>query len=384
MPRDRGGRDLQLIFSRAPWRSRLLFYLGVFCCFAPVGLLKEMQTLGAAPTSYLVAQGLFSGLLAVTWAACAIHARRWIPIVILATFGSFFVLKHFFPPPALPESLSSDAIVSLKGRLTTMAVATMFVVDLAYVAFVMFILSEGRRSFGAYTEIRLAREVHASLVPVTAGTSDGVTWRGVSRPSGDVGGDLVDVVTENGDFFGCVADVTGHGVAAGVLMGMFKTAVHSSLPDAKDLGDLVTRVNGTLCPLTQPNMFVTCACVHVVDTGRIEYVLAGHPSLLHVSKRMGTTAWVGEQQLAVALLDHVDYETHALDVEPGDLIIVITDGLIEVFDSHDHELGADGLAAAVRALPASSTLEEIEGAIFAAVQRHGKQTDDQTLLLIRL
>ena len=267
MPRDGGARDLQSIFSRAPWRSRLLFYLGVFCCFAPVGLLKEMQTLGAAPTSYLVAQGVFSGVLAVSWAACAIHARRWLPLLIVVTIVAFFGLRNVFPPPAMPDHLSSEAIVSLKARMTTMAVMTIFIIDLAYVAFVMFILGEGRRSFRAYTEIRLARDLHATLVPATSGSAAGVSWRGVSKPSGEVGGDLVDVVTEPSDFFGCIADVTGHGVAAGVLMGMFKTAVHASLPDARDLGDLVTRVNRTLCPLTQSNMFVTCACVYIAEPG---------------------------------------------------------------------------------------------------------------------
>jgi hypothetical protein len=384
VPRDPGARDLQAVFSRAPWRSRLLFYLGVFCCFAPVGLLKEMQTLGAAPTSYLVAQGVFSGVLAVSWAACAIHARRWLPLLIVVTIVAFFGLRNMFPPPALPDHLSSEAIVSLKARLTWMAVATIFIIDLAYVAFVMFILGEGRRSFGAYTEIRLARDLHATLVPATSGSTAGMSWRGVSKPSGEVGGDLVDVVTEQSDVFGCVADVTGHGVAAGVLMGMFKTAVHASLPDARDLGDLVTRVNRTLCPLTQSNMFVTCACVHLAEPGRVEYVLAGHPSLLHVSARTGETAWVGDQQLAVGLLDDVEYETHALSVDPGDLLVVITDGLTEVFNARDEEFGAEGLARAVRELRPNSTLEEIETAIFSAAQKHGRQKDDQTLLLLRI
>jgi hypothetical protein len=384
MPRDRGARDLQTIFARAPWRSRLLFYLGVFCCFAPVGLLKEMQTLGAAPTSYLVAQGVFSGVLAVSWAACAIHARRWLPLLIVLTILAFFGLRHEFPAPTLPDHLTSGDIAGLKTRMTRMAVAAIFTIDLAYVAFVMFILGEGRRSFSTHTEIRLAKDLHATLVPATSGSMAGLSWRGLSRPSGDVGGDLVDVVTEGSDVFGCVADVTGHGVAAGVLMGMFKTAVHASLPDARDLGDLVTRVNRTLCPLTQSNMFVTCACVHVAERGRVEFVLAGHPSMLLVSARTGETTWIGEQQLAVGLLDHVTYESHMLDVEPGDLLIVITDGLTEVFNARKEELGVEGLESAVRALPPTSTLEEIQAAIFEAAQAHGKQTDDQTLLVMRL
>src|SRR5262249_12418761 len=108
-----------------------------------------MQTLGAASTGYLIAQGVFSGGLAVAWAATAIHARRWLPLVIAATIVSFFGLRHWFPPPQLPEQLSTDDILRLKSRLTTMAVATIFIVDLAYVAFVMFILGQGRRAFGA-------------------------------------------------------------------------------------------------------------------------------------------------------------------------------------------------------------------------------------------
>ena len=383
MPRSQSARDLQLIFDRAPWRSRLLFYAGVFCCFAPVGLLKGMQSLGTASWSYLAIEGGLSGLLAVGWAACAIHKRRWLPGVILATLFLAVGLRYWLPDPLVPDSLSGATLLAVKARLTSMSVATLYVVVLAYVAFVMFILGEGRRSFRAYTEIALAREIHGSLVPATSGATHDAIWRGMSRPSGDVGGDLVDVVADRGAWFGCVADVTGHGVAAGVLMGMFKTAVHASLLDARDVGDLISRVNRTLCPLTQPNMFVTCACLRIAGLRRIEYVLAGHPSFLHVSKRSGQASWVGSQQLALALRPETTYTSALLDVEPGDLIVVITDGLLEVFDARGREFGADGVAAVIRPL-ATRGLDEIEAAVFAAAQRHGGQTDDQTMLLLRL
>jgi serine phosphatase RsbU (regulator of sigma subunit) len=73
-----------------------------------------------------------------------------------------------------------------------------------------------------------------------------------------------------------------------------------------------------------------------------------------------------------------------MTVEPGDLLVVITDGLTEVFNARDEEFGADGLARAVSELPPANTLEEIETAIFSAARKHGRQKDDQTLLLVRV
>ena len=93
----------------------------------------------------------------------------------------------------------------------------------------------------ARAEIELARQIHQVLVPAVARTVGEYEFAGFSAPSGDVGGDLVDVVSHGTDlwspraggaadgWFGYVADVSGHGVSSGLVMGMFKSALRMRL-----------------------------------------------------------------------------------------------------------------------------------------------------------
>lgn len=198
-----------------------------------------------------------------------------------------------------------------------------------------------------------------------------------------MGGDLADVVEHPRGWSATVADVSGHGVAAGVLMGMFKTAFRASLDDARDVADVVTRINRVISPLRQPHMFITTACLREVAPGRIEYVLAGHPPMLHISHATGTSAWVGDSQLALALLDETTYTSGELVLAQGDILVIVTDGLLEVFDRADRELGLDGLKAAATSAALTGSLRDVEQAIFAACAAHGVQLDDQTALLIQ-
>jgi sigma-B regulation protein RsbU (phosphoserine phosphatase) len=271
----------------------------------------------------------------------------------------------------------------VRGHLSILIVATTAALALAYTSFVAVVMREGARYFQVHAEIRLAREIHASLVPVVAGRRADVEWQGRSRPSGAVGGDLVDVIGRDAGWIGCVADVSGHGVAAGLLMGMFKTALHASAREALDLGDLLTRTNSVISPLKQSNMFVTTACVRLKTPAVLEYVLAGHPPLLHV--RPGTSAtWIGESQLAIGLVGDARYEARTFAVQSNDLVLAVTDGLFEVFDRQDRELGLAGLARAVQDLSPGTALADVEDRIFAASRAHGAQVDDQTLLAVRI
>jgi serine phosphatase RsbU (regulator of sigma subunit) len=389
-------RFLQEFFGSMSVRSRVLLFVGIFCCFAPIGLLEHLTVLGRVSWMAVIVSGFYTGCLAMAYALVglfmpAVWSRSWrIAIRALLAFitvAGVIWLRDAYPIPPPPTSLDADALIALRSRLDIARTASLAAAVLSYVAFIRLIQDEGQRYLRVRAEILLAREIHEALVVPLAGRNTIVEWRGASRASGDVGGDLVDCVpvdaneTES-NWFGCVADVTGHGVAAGVLMGMFKTAVRAGLPHASDLGDLLTHVNRTLVPLKQPNMFVTCACVRLSAPGRVEYVLAGHPPMLHVKPRSNRFEWIGNQQLAVGLIEVAQYESRFLDVESGDWLIIVTDGITEVFDRKDCEFGLDGVLRIAQQRLASPAV--LEAAIFDACNRHGRQLDDQTVLIIRM
>lgn len=356
----------------------------IFATFASLSIAGD--TISTAPGfwAHTIAASLFTGLLGVGYAAGGFGYRWLLPFVVALNIFGPSLVNRFQTPAPRPTALSAAEIEIVDRRLSALGVYRIGLAIVGYVAFIRVLRREGRRSVAAQTEIRLAREIHASLVPVVSGSNASLEWFGVSRPSGDVGGDLVDVIVPaETEWAGCVADVSGHGVAAGVLMGMFKTALRSAYGSTIDPAASLTQVNAVLCPLKQSNMFVTAAALSSPGRGHFEYALAGHPSILHVPPG-GTARWVGESQLAVGLIDAARYSSSAFDAGVGDLVAIVTDGLIEIFDKQERELGAEGLRQIVERAAAAVTLEATAAAIFDGCAAFGPRTDDQSLLLVRV
>ena len=126
------------------------------------------------------------------------------------------------------ETLAGSA---LQRQLTILGFCTIAGIVAAYSPMIHFFTVEGKRYFEIRTEMALAAEIHGALVPACAASVGGFEIYGASVPSGDVGGDLVDVVELPQGWLGYVADVSGHGVQSGVLMAMFKTALRAQIAD---------------------------------------------------------------------------------------------------------------------------------------------------------
>ncbi len=365
-----------------PMRSRILLGVAIFTTFMALSLWGASLSLAPGFWTRVVASALFSGVIGLGYAAVGFGYRVMLPVVIVVNIlGS--VLMARWMPVRQPSAMSLQQVRQAETRLDVLGTVRIVISLVAYTSFIAVLRLEGERSFGAHTEIRLAREIHASLVPLTRGRAGDLEWYGVSHPSGEVGGDLVDVVSDRPSAWtACVADVSGHGVAAGVLMGMFKTALRSAYRVSAEPSRVLSEVNDVIGPLKQSNMFVTAAMLGWSEPNTLSFVLAGHPSLVHVDGATGRARWIGESQVAIGFKDDVDYRSDTIEVAAGDLVAVVTDGLIEVFDRRQHELGADGLLRIVEGAARQSRLSEAADEIFAGCAKYGAQTDDQSLLLV--
>ncbi len=267
-------------------------------------------------------------------------------------------------------------------QLQADAVGVVVLMIIAYTAFLAFINGTASKYWRMRTEIDLAHEIHQVLVPAIDTRAGEYEFVGMSAPSGEVGGDLVDVVPIGTGWFGYVADVSGHGVSSGLVMGMFKSALRMRLRQEGAVSALLDDLNVVLHPLKSSAMYVTVACVRSGDgQGALEYAVAGHLPILRV-RRDGSVEEITTPQIPIGMFETYRFRSAAIDCAPGDLLALLTDGLIEVFDAADRELGLD----AVKALLAASAgrpLLEIAGRIVAKARAHGRQIDDQTLLLIR-
>jgi sigma-B regulation protein RsbU (phosphoserine phosphatase) len=124
---------------------------------------------------------------------------------------------------------------------------------------------------------------------------------GRSQPASDVGGDLVDALVLDGRAFAVVADASGHGVPAGMLMGLLKSGWRVRLRANGDLEGVLADLNDVLADLTRPNAFATAAILSLIAPTRVAFALAGHPPILHLRKRDGTVAQLGNGGMALGI-----------------------------------------------------------------------------------
>jgi serine phosphatase RsbU (regulator of sigma subunit) len=267
-------------------------------------------------------------------------------------------------PAATPWRLAID------GAGTIVAAAT------GYTGFLWFISVTGARYLRAQAEIALARDIHRVLVPQVEKRIGDFEFLGWSHASGDVGGDLVE---QDGAWLGYVADVSGHGVGSGVVMGMFKSALRMRARAGGSIASLLDDIQSVLMPLKQSHMFVTSACVRGGPGDRVECAVAGHLPILRI--RGGCVEEVTTPQIAIGMFEDTRFTAGSVECLPGDVFALLTDGLIEVFDRERNELGFEW---AKRVLGSTDgPLSAIADRLLAGARAHGAQLDDQTVLLIR-
>lgn len=386
-----------------PARSLATLTLAVFSLFAIMGFLTDVATGGRQPWPLLITNVLFSGTIAIGYGVTGIIAsglqgrgtslgRLWVPRAwgiagIIAVFALHMayvasVSAWFAGAPEVPVPLRA-------ARLRFDAGGIAFCVAISYALFLSFINGTGSRLVAARAELRLAAEIHAVLVPGISRRISDYEFYGLSRASGDVGGDLVDLITGavSGSppappfWIGYVADISGHGVSSGLLMGMTKSAAHMKLRSDTSLAPLLDDLNSVLHGLKRPSMYLTFAGVVCRGSDTLEFAVAGHLPILQITAR-GDVVELTTEQLPLGFFEETRFISAQVHCGPGDLFVLVTDGLTEVFDREDEEFGLDRLKNYIRSHRAEP-LERIASGLLQRVRSHGAQLDDQTLLLIR-
>jgi stage II sporulation SpoE-like protein len=368
---------MRSIWHNMPRRSFALLLMAAFMTFLPIGFLIDISSLGSNSPSRLLVVVAFSGCIAVGYLYSFRIDRRFLPLVIAAQIA-FTVGFNRAPSTPLRGPLEN----ALQGRLTFDAFAAGSAMVCAYTCFMMLFRREGARYFRAHAEIALAHEIHKLLVPRVDAHIGRFEFCGASLPSGEVGGDLVDLVEIDGRWIGYLADVSGHGVGSGVLMGMVKSAARMRLLAAAPLAALLDDLNEALVPVRKPGMYVTMACLRYEEGAGLDFSLAGHLPLLHYRAATETVEERSIAHVPIAMFEGSRYASAPVPCDPGDLFVLMTDGLTEVFDAADRQLGLDPLKEAIRR-GARLPLGDLLDALVATARAHGEQTDDQTVLLVR-
>jgi hypothetical protein len=367
--------------ANLPPRARRLLYLAVFCTFFSLGFIVDLLQPTIESPLRVLFTAASTGLVAVGFVYVGAYHPRWFPLAMLGmltlTFGNAFLLNQD------PGMLLSDApprAVRVKLLLDGLGCLVGFVAS--YTFFMAFIGMETQRHARVVAEMELAREIQRLLVPTIARVEGRFEFYGLAVPSTEVGGDLVDVLPTANGWIGYVADVSGHGVGAGLLMGIVKSAVRTRLLAGGTLDEILGDVNQVLLPLRKPNMYATLAAVLHDEHGGTSFAIAGHPPILHFRASTGVVEELSIPQIPLAMFENQPFRSERITPAPGDLLMIVTDGLTEVFDASDREFGLAGVKDTLRA-SASEPLDEIGKALLNRTRAHGAQADDQTLLLIR-
>jgi sigma-B regulation protein RsbU (phosphoserine phosphatase) len=243
-------------------------------------------------------------------------------------------------------------------------------------------------------ETRAVGDLQREMLPQEAPELPGYAWDTTYLTSTRAGGDYYDFLRRpDGRVAIVVADATGHGAPAAVLMAMFRVLLHAATdapaPEAPGATPeaLLARLNVELAGTLVPGRFVT-ACIASLDpaSGRLDYSLAGHPPPLLV--RHATRA-VEEVELRggppLGLLASTTFERGTAQLEPGDTLVLHTDGVTEAMDASQTLFGDTRFRAALARSNGQGPAAMRES-VLAALDGHRRGApleDDLSLLLLR-
>ena len=234
-------------------------------------------------------------------------------------------------------------------------------------------------------ELNIAREIQQGLL--TSDFNIGSEWKvhGKNLASLEVGGDYFDVINlEDGRVALVIADVSGKGAGASLLMSNVQASLRALINIESDLGLLVRRINEILYENTTADKFVTFF-VAVLDpiSRKLTYCNAGHNPPLRFSET-GEVTTLEEGGLIIGMMPGVEYETEIIEIVKGDKIVMYTDGITEAEDKEEVEYGEKRLIDHIKRNLQLSP-EELLGSIVDDVNNHAvdlSSQDDVTLLIL--
>ncbi|MCP4897684.1 MAG: SpoIIE family protein phosphatase [bacterium] len=234
-------------------------------------------------------------------------------------------------------------------------------------------------------DLELAWQVQESLLPPHDFVFDDWVGHYLYRPHGAVGGDYVDVLPVEGDnnkLLVMLGDVSGKGVAAALLMSHLHALFHATASTGATLAEVMNRASRLLCAAAPSNVYATLVAARLQSGGAVELCTAGHtPPLLVTDTGVRELA---TDCLPLGLFCETPYTTRSLQLEPGDALILYSDGVSESINPDELEFGTPGLRAAVEKASWQTATDLVNTVSGAALQhRHGAAAlDDISVMAI--
>jgi serine phosphatase RsbU (regulator of sigma subunit) len=251
------------------------------------------------------------------------------------------------------------------------------------------LMEEQKLKLQLENEMGMARHIQTGLFPAKLPDRDDVKVGALNHPGFHVSGDYYDVVEfDDGRIFFLMADVTGEGVAASLLMANLQAAVRVTLPNCGSSGHLLTQLNDLICVNTDASRFIT-ALVGIIDpaTRELDLGVAGHHMPHIVRQGQKCTSLEAEPEYPLGVIEEVKFASTKIVLDPGPCTLVTyTDGIIEAMNGDADQYGTERTMAfleTVADLPPQKMIDKLRADVkrFCGDQPQG---DDITVLAIHL
>lgn len=233
-------------------------------------------------------------------------------------------------------------------------------------------------------ELGLARAIQQALLPTGFQDYPHLTVTGVNHPCIQVGGDYFDVFPISEERTAVlIADVSGHGLGAALLSTMLQGAL-SGMTIGEDPVRVLNQINQFLCQHAEVGHYATMFFSLVDRDGTFRFIKAAHPSPL-LLRRGKVSPLYTEGSFPVGLIQEARFEAESVQLEPGDTLLLFSDGVTEAEDPEGNEFGVPRLSELL-AEHENAPLDELQHNVLEAVDhfcRGAAQADDITVVVAR-
>lgn len=237
-------------------------------------------------------------------------------------------------------------------------------------------------------ELAIGRTMQRSLMPAQNPTVDGYEFAVAYEPAAQVGGDFYDYCWVKGEprkLGLIVGDVAGKGVPAALFMAMCRTNIRAAVLSGRSPAEALKRANELILNDSQADVFLT-AIYAMLDpqSSRLTYANGGHSRPLFIKAATGEIRELSARGIILGQFDEIDIAEETVQFDPGDTLVLFTDGVTEAINAQERQFGDEGLRNALGAV-ADRSAGKIVSALAGAVRRHAGsalQADDFTILAV--
>jgi len=248
------------------------------------------------------------------------------------------------------------------------------------------LVEEIKRAEVLRQEIEIARRIQENLLPKEIPHFEGLDVHAFIKPSSSVGGDYYDFISNKGKMMFLIADVSGHGIGAALLLSSLRSVIRLMYEFTPNISEFLKAINRVIYKDTfEMGMYSTLFVCEYYPEDLLVYGNAGHIPPIFFKRDDGNIFELEAHGSPIGLFEDESYEFNKIRLSKGDIVIIFTDGLVEMRGQSDEFFGVERLKEIVYENCDKSAFEICNVIVDEVMKFKGgaEQRDDITLLVLK-